>query len=177
MSQHHRLIVLGSGPAGYTAALYAARANLKPALITGIEVGGQLTTTTEVENWPGGHAELQGPELMMQMAEHVERFDATIVNDQIHTADLSCAALRADGGPGPLHERCAHHRHRGIRPLPGFALGGSLQGPRGERLRHLRRLLLPRPGGGRHRRRQHGGRGGALPVQHCQQGDPGAPPR
>jgi thioredoxin reductase (NADPH) len=93
-SQHHRLIVLGSGPAGYTAALYAARANLKPALITGIEVGGQLTTTTEVENWPGGHAELQGPELMQQMAEHVERFDASIINDQIHTTELT-----QDGGP------------------------------------------------------------------------------
>jgi thioredoxin reductase (NADPH) len=87
--QHHRLIVLGSGPAGYTAALYAARANLKPVLITGVEVGGQLTTTTEVENWPGGHAELQGPELMVQMAEHVERFDASIVNDHIRTATLS----------------------------------------------------------------------------------------
>ncbi len=87
-TQHHRLIVLGSGPAGYTAALYASRANLKPALITGIEVGGQLTTTTEVENWPGGHADLQGPELMMQMAEHVERFDANIINDHIHTADV-----------------------------------------------------------------------------------------
>jgi thioredoxin reductase (NADPH) len=93
-SQHHRLIVLGSGPAGYTAALYAARANLKPALITGVEVGGQLTTTTEVENWPGGHAELQGPELMQQMAEHVERFDASIINDQIHTTQLS-----QEGGP------------------------------------------------------------------------------
>ena len=87
--QHHRLIVLGSGPAGYTAALYAARANLKPVLITGVEVGGQLTTTTEVENWPGGHAELQGPELMVQMAEHVERFDASIVNDHIHTTQLN----------------------------------------------------------------------------------------
>ncbi len=97
VSQHHRLIVLGSGPAGYTAALYAARANLKPALITGIEVGGQLTTTTEVENWPGGHAELQGPELMMQMAEHVERFDATIVNDQIHTADLTVRPFELTG--------------------------------------------------------------------------------
>ena len=87
--QHHRLIVLGSGPAGYTAALYAARANLKPALITGIEVGGQLTTTTEVENWPGGHSELQGPELMQQMAEHVSRFDAVLVNDHIHTATVN----------------------------------------------------------------------------------------
>lgn len=87
--QHHRLIVLGSGPAGYTAALYAARANLQPVLITGVEVGGQLTTTTEVENWPGGHAELQGPELMVQMAEHVERFNASIVNDHIHTTTLS----------------------------------------------------------------------------------------
>ena len=86
---HHKLIVLGSGPAGYTAALYAARSNLQPVLITGVEVGGQLTTTTEVENWPGGHAELQGPELMMQMADHVERFEASIVNDHIHTTNLS----------------------------------------------------------------------------------------
>ncbi len=100
MSQHHRLIVLGSGPAGYTAALYAARANLKPALITGIEVGGQLTTTTEVENWPGGHAALQGPELMMQMAEHVERFDATIVNDQVHAADLGVRPFELTGDRG-----------------------------------------------------------------------------
>ena len=90
---HHKLIVLGSGPAGYTAALYAARSNLQPALITGVEVGGQLTTTTEVENWPGGHAELQGPDLMMQMAEQVERFEASIVNDHIHTAKLSKDAL------------------------------------------------------------------------------------
>lgn len=94
--EHHRLIVLGSGPAGYTAALYAARANLQPTLITGVEVGGQLTTTTEVENWPGGHAALQGPELMMQMAEHVERFDASIINDHIHTSQLS------DAGPHAL---------------------------------------------------------------------------
>ncbi len=97
VAQHHRLIVLGSGPAGYTAALYAARANLKPALITGVEVGGQLTTTTDVENWPGGYAGLQGPELMLQMAEHVERFDTVTVNDNIHTADLGTRPLRLEG--------------------------------------------------------------------------------
>ena len=89
--------MLGSGPAGYTAALYAARANLRPALITGVEVGGQLTTTTEVENWPGGHAELQGPELMAQMAEHVQRFDAALISDQISAADLSARPLRLEG--------------------------------------------------------------------------------
>jgi thioredoxin reductase (NADPH) len=97
LAQHHKLIVLGSGPAGYTAALYAARANLKPVVITGIEVGGQLTTTTEVENWPGGHADLQGPELMMQMAEHVERFEASIINDHIHTANLTEQSLQLVG--------------------------------------------------------------------------------
>ncbi|MDA1075625.1 MAG: thioredoxin-disulfide reductase [Proteobacteria bacterium] len=97
---HHKLIVLGSGPAGYTATLYAARANLKPALITGIEVGGQLTTTTEVENWPGGQLELQGPELMMQMAEHIERFDAVIINDHIHTADLQTRPFTLTGDAG-----------------------------------------------------------------------------
>ena len=87
--QHHRLIILGSGPAGYTAAVYAARANLKPIVITGIQQGGQLTTTTEVENWPGGHAELQGPELMQQMQAHVERFDAQVLFDHIDEVDLS----------------------------------------------------------------------------------------
>ncbi len=140
---HHRLIVLGSGPAGYTAALYAARANLKPVLITGIEVGGQLTTTTEVENWPGGHAELQGPELMMQMAEHVERFDARVVNDYVTQADLATRPFRLVGDDGELHVRCPDHRHRRFRQVSGAAVRGSLQGPRRERVRHLRRLLLP----------------------------------
>ena len=97
MARHHQLIVLGSGPAGYTAVLYAARANLQPVLITGVEVGGQLTTTTDVENWPGGHAELQGPELMTQMAEHIERFDTVIVNDHIHTARLGQRPLHLEG--------------------------------------------------------------------------------
>lgn len=87
--QHHQLIILGSGPAGYTAAIYAARANLKPVVITGMQQGGQLTTTTEVENWPGGTAELQGPDLMVQMQQHAERFDTNIIFDHIHQVDLS----------------------------------------------------------------------------------------
>ena len=85
---HHQLIILGSGPAGWTAAVYAARAGLSPVLITGSEVGGQLTTTTEVENWPGGIADLQGPQLMMDMQAHAERFDTQVINDHIHTTNL-----------------------------------------------------------------------------------------
>lgn len=88
-TRHHRLIILGSGPAGYTAAIYAARANLNPVIITGMQQGGQLTTTTDVENWPGGKADLQGPELMVQMQEHAERFDTEIIIDHIDKTDLS----------------------------------------------------------------------------------------
>ncbi|WP_282341685.1 MULTISPECIES: thioredoxin-disulfide reductase [Pseudomonas] len=86
--KHSRLIVLGSGPAGYTAAVYAARANLKPLVITGIQPGGQLTTTTEVDNWPGDVEGLTGPALMERMQKHAERFDTEIVYDHIHTAEL-----------------------------------------------------------------------------------------
>ncbi|MGB1139844.1 MAG: thioredoxin-disulfide reductase [Halioglobus sp.] len=95
--QHHSLIILGSGPAGYTAGVYAARANLSPVVITGMQQGGQLTTTTEVENWPGGHAELQGPELMQQMQEHVERFDASVVFDHIEEVDLEARPMLLKG--------------------------------------------------------------------------------
>jgi len=95
--RHHRLIILGSGPAGYTAAVYAARANLRPVVITGIQQGGQLTTTTEVENWPGGAADLQGPQLMAQMQEHVERFDAEVVFDHIESVDLSVRPFLLEG--------------------------------------------------------------------------------
>jgi len=87
--QHHRLIILGSGPAGYTAAVYAARANLKPVLITGMQQGGQLTTTTEVDNWPGDVEGLQGPDLMVRMQHHAERFNTNIIFDHIEKTDLS----------------------------------------------------------------------------------------
>jgi thioredoxin reductase (NADPH) len=87
-NNHHRLIILGSGPAGYTAAVYAARANLNPVLITGMEVGGQLTTTTDVDNWPGDVEGLQGPDLMDRMKAHAERFNTEIIIDHITSADL-----------------------------------------------------------------------------------------
>ena len=86
--QHHRLIILGSGPAGYTAAVYAARANLDPVLITGLIQGGQLTTTTDVDNWPGDVEGLQGPDLMLRMKSHAERFDTNVIFDHISSVDL-----------------------------------------------------------------------------------------
>ncbi|RYU60516.1 thioredoxin-disulfide reductase [Methylolobus aquaticus] len=95
--RHSKLLILGSGPAGYTAAVYAARANLSPVLVTGIEMGGQLTTTTDVDNWPGDDAGVQGPELMERMRRHAERFNADIVFDHIHTAVLSERPFRLTG--------------------------------------------------------------------------------
>src|SRR5690554_4151672 len=102
MSQprHARVLILGSGPAGYTAAVYAARANLKPLMISGLQQGGQLTTTTDVDNWPGEAQGVQGPELMLRMQAHAERFDTEIVFDQIHTADLSQRPFRLTGDSG-----------------------------------------------------------------------------
>jgi len=98
--KHSRFLIVGSGPAGYTAAIYGARANLKPLVITGLEQGGQLTTTTEVENWPGEAEGLQGPDLMQRMLEHAERFDTEIVFDHIHTTDLSQRPFRLEGDSG-----------------------------------------------------------------------------
>ncbi len=98
--QHHRLLILGSGPAGYTAAIYAARANLNPAVITGIEVGGQLTTTTDVDNWPGDVSGLQGPDLMQRMLQHAERFQTNIIHDHINSVDFSARPYRLTGDNG-----------------------------------------------------------------------------
>ena len=99
-SKHCRLLILGSGPAGYTAAVYAARAALEPVLITGIEQGGQLTTTTDVDNWPGDDQGVEGPELMQRMQRHAERFGTEIIFDHIHTTDLSQRPFRLIGDAG-----------------------------------------------------------------------------
>ena len=94
---HYKLLILGSGPAGFSAAIYAARANLDPVVVTGIETGGQLTTTTDVDNWPAGPEGLQGPDLMVQMQCHAERFDTKVVYDHIHTAGLNSKPFRLHG--------------------------------------------------------------------------------
>ena len=98
--KHCQLLILGSGPAGYTAAVYAARANRNPVLITGIEQGGQLTTTTDVDNWPGDDAGVQGPELMDRMKRHAERFNTEIIFDHIHTAEITRSPFRLSGDSG-----------------------------------------------------------------------------
>ncbi len=99
-SRHCRLLILGSGPAGYTAAVYAARANLSPVLLTGVEQGGQLMTTTDVDNWPGDVEGLQGPDLMDRMLRHAQRFDTEVVIDHINAADLSERPFRLIGDQG-----------------------------------------------------------------------------
>lgn len=97
MSDLRKLIILGSGPAGYSAGIYAARAGLNPVLITGLEIGGQLTTTTDVENWPGDHNDLQGPDLMLRMQDHAEKFDVEIINDHIEKVDVSGKPIKLKG--------------------------------------------------------------------------------
>ena len=99
-TKHTRLLILGSGPAGWTAAVYAARANLKPVVVTGMQMGGQLMTTTEVDNWPGDAHGLMGPDLMARMQAHAERFDTEVVFDHIHTADLSKRPFKLSGDSG-----------------------------------------------------------------------------
>ncbi|GAL13721.1 thioredoxin reductase [Vibrio astriarenae] len=98
--KHCKLLILGSGPAGYTSAIYAARANLNPVVVTGMQQGGQLTTTTEVENWPGDAADLTGPGLMERMKEHAERFETEIVFDHINEVDLSERPFKLKGDSG-----------------------------------------------------------------------------
>ena len=128
---HHRLIILGSGPAGYTAAVYAARANLQPTLITGLQQGGQLMTTTEVDNWPGDPSGVLGPELMERMRQHAERFNTTFVYDQIHTADLKQRPFLLTGDSGEytcdalIITTGATAKYLGLRPERG-----SRRGPR-----------------------------------------------
>src|SRR5690625_4329915 len=103
--RHQRLLILGSGPAGYTATVYAARASRNPVLITGLQQGGQLTTTTDVDNWPGDNDGVQGPDLMVRMQKHAERFGTEIVFDHIEEADLGQRPFRSEEHTSELQSR------------------------------------------------------------------------
>jgi NADPH-dependent 2,4-dienoyl-CoA reductase/sulfur reductase-like enzyme len=174
---HRRLIVLGSGPAGYTAAVYAARANRAPMLISGLEQGGQLMTTTDVDNWPGDVEGLQGPALMQRMLEHAERFATEIVVDHIEQADLSARPFVLSSGntryscDALIIATGASARYLG---LPSEE---KISRPRRIRLRHLRWLLLPRPARRGGRRRQHRGGGDAVSVEPGRARDADPPAR
>ena len=175
---HSKVIILGSGPAGCTAAIYAARAMLEPTLISGIQPGGQLTITTEVENYPGFAEAIQGPWLMDQMQEQAEHLGTKFVSDTIAKVDLSRRPFTLLGDSGEVYTcRHADHRHRRIRQLAGPAQRKQIPGLRRFGLRHLRRLFLPRQEGRGGRRRQYRRRGGAVPHQFRRQGDADPSPR
>ena len=175
--KHCRLLILGSGPAGYSAAVYAARANLNPVLVTGMEQGGQLMTTTDVDNWPGDNEGVQGPDLMAAHA--VARRTLRHRDDlRLHLRGrLQPTAFSAQGRQPALQLRCPDHRDRCICPVSRPAVGRGLQGQGRVGLRDLRRFFLSQSESGGDRRRQHGCRRGAVPVEYRLRGDPGAPPQ
>ena len=165
-TKHAKLIILGSGPAGYTAAIYAARAMLKPVVIQGNQPGGQMTITTDVENYPGFAEVVQGPWLMEQMRAQAEHVGTEFIMDHIVKVDLAPAPVPARRRlRRHLHLRRADHRHRRPGALARPAVRGEVQGLRRVGLRDLRRLLLQGQARGGGRRRQHRRRGGAVPHQ------------
>ena len=180
MAATHRskVLILGSGPAGYTAAIYAARASLKPMLVQGIQPGGQLTITTDVENYPGFADVIQGPWLMEQMQAQAEHVGTELFFDTIVEVDLGRRPFLCVGDSGDRYEcRRADHLDRRHGQVARPAQRGDVPRRRRFGLRDLRRLLLPRQGSGRGGRRQHGGRGSALSHPPRLQGDPDPSPR
>ena len=173
-----RVLIIGSGPAGYTAAIYAARANLSPILVAGLEPGGQMTITTDVENYPGFAEVIQGPWLMEQMAAQAEHVGTRVVHDLITGVDFTVRPFRcvADSGEVFLADAVIIATGAQARWLD-IESGAAAARPRRVGLRHLRRVLLPRQGGRGGRRRQHRGRGGAAPDAPCRQRHADPPPR
>ena len=175
---HAKLVIIGSGPAGCTAAIYAARAMLEPIMIRGVQAGGQLTITTDVENYPGFAEVIQGPWLMEQMEKQAEHVGTRLVADHVIRLDLKQRPFRIEcDSRRHLRRRHGRARDRRAGALARPSLGAEVQGLRRFRLRHLRRLLLSRQGSLRDRRRQHRGRGSAVPDQFRRQGHGRAPAR
>jgi thioredoxin reductase (NADPH) len=172
-AQHHRLIILGSGPAGYTAAVYAARANLSPVVITGMQAGGQLTTTTEVDNWPGDAHGLTGPALMERMQAHAERFGTQVVFDHINEVDFATRPYRLKGDSGEYTCDALIIATGASAQYLGLPSEEAYMGARYQCLCHLRWLFLQRPAGHGGGRRQHRCRRSSVSLQYCRSRDAG----
>jgi NADPH-dependent 2,4-dienoyl-CoA reductase/sulfur reductase-like enzyme len=176
-TRHARLLILGSGPAGYTAAVYAARANLKPVLITGMAQGGQLMTTTDVDNWPADADGVQGPDLMARFEKHAARFNTEIIFDHIHTAALTEKPIRLIGDAGEytcdalIIATGASAQYLGLPSEEAFSGKGV------SACATCDGFFYKNQAGRGDRRRQHGGRGSAVPRQHRQPCHGGASPR
>ena len=177
MVDERSTVILGSGPAGYTAALYAARANLRPLLVKGLEAGGQLMLTTDVENYPGFPDGILGPELMDAFEKQAARFETDIVAQSVTRVDLSDTPLRRVGRRPRVAGPDADPGDRRERAVAGRPRRGDAPRARRQRLRHVRRVLLPRPRARRRRRWRHGDGGGDVPHEVREHGHDRAPPR
>ena len=175
-SAHSKVLILGSGPAGYSAAVYAARANLKPTLITGMAQGGQLMTTTEVDNWPADVHGVQGPDLMQRFQEHAERFNTNIIFDHINKVDFSQRPFTLTGDSGTYTCDALIIATGASAKYLGLQTEQQFMGKRRVRLCDLRRFFLPRQGLLRGWWRQYGRGRSTVLVQHCQQGASDSPP-
>ena len=177
MNDTRELIIIGGGPAGYTAALYAARANLAPLVIEGFNWGGQLMVTSDVENYPGYPDGIMGPEMMAEFRRQAERFGTEFVTDDVTRVDFSRAAAARLGRERGVPSALGHRRHRRDRALARSPARAALPGTRPVGLRHLRRRLLQGEGARRGRRRRLGDGGGDLPHPLRDQGDARPPAR